>query len=202
MTVQLRAGVGEGRPNHRQDVALVQLLLNSGLGGTPIAVDGVWGTQTRTSLDIFQLVHFGFNDGVVDPGDITFNRLRGPALPADQDTLLRVEVLRSIGDRPDIQGSAPVSSRASADGLGVVTSWSVGDAIIFIHSHPTFGTWDVQGQIAILYQAQGEEAGPFGSPISGERDLEPGPGRVSWFERGRIEFRPATGAVAIPFPEP
>jgi hypothetical protein len=200
MTVELRAGVGDGRPNHRQDVALVQLLLNAGLGGVPIGVDGVFGPGTRQSLEIFQTAHFGFSDHVVDPGDITFKRLRGKALTAAEDTLLRVVVLQSTGEGAAIVGSEPTAERISDDGLGVVTTWSEGDGVLFIHSHPTFGTWEVRGLIAIEYQNMGEEAGAFGNPISGERDLLPGGGRVSWFERGTIEFRAGQGIVSTPAP--
>jgi hypothetical protein len=196
MTIQLRAGVGDGRPNHPQDVALVQLFLN-GAPAAGINADGVWGGQTRTALENFQMAQFGFSDHVVDPGDITFNRLRGPASPPAEDALLRILTLHVVGELTDVQGVAPVSSRPTADGVGVVTEWDAGGGTVSVYSHPTFGTWEVYGLIGAEYDTQGADGGSFGNPISGERNLEPGPGRVSWFEHGRIEYRAATGQVVL-----
>ena len=198
MTVQLRATVGDGQANHPEDVALVQLLMSThGLG--EVAATGVLDPATRALLAAFQQHHLGFTDGVVGPGDITFNRMRGAADPdplveARTDMTLRTLALHfSSGSTAEI-GDVPLDFiRPTADGQGFAGQWIVEGGATGIYSHPRFGTWDVRGAILIAYRAIGEEGSALGNPISGERAVAPG--AVSWFEHGRLVFHGDSGQV-------
>ena len=198
MTVQLRATVGNGQANHPEDVATVQLLMSThGVG--EVAATGVFDPATAALVAAFQRHHLGFTDGVVGPGDITFNRMRGAADPdqlveAQTDMMLRAMALHfSTGSTAEI-GDVPLDFiRPTADGQGFAGQWIVEGSATGIYSHPRFGTWDVRGAILIAYRAVGEEASALGNPISGERAVPPG--AVSWFEHGRLVFHADSGVV-------
>src|SRR6184192_3085650 len=99
MTVELRASVGAGQVNHDQDIVLVQLLLNLA-APSGLAVTGVWDQDSAAALAAFQNTTFGFADGSINPGDITFKRLRGSISTATnplQDTIRRMLVLSNLG---------------------------------------------------------------------------------------------------------
>ncbi|WP_158839905.1 peptidoglycan-binding protein [Saccharothrix deserti] len=192
MTNQLRAGVGDNRPNHPEDVALVQLFLN-GNPNAKIAVDGRFGPATRAAVEKFQKAQFGFGDGIVDPGDITFHRLRGNGeVEFRTSALLRAfAVHKSESTEPD---SGTLSDeRFTADRQGAVFRWISPNGVAHIYTHPVLGTWEVRGLILVRYQELGEESSGLGLPISGERGAPPG--RVSWFEHGHIAFSTADGTV-------
>jgi len=198
MTIELRASVGDGgQVNHKEDVALVQFFLNA--TNPPIALDGVWGPITSAALAAFQMTTFGFTDGRVDPGDVTFNRLRGDISSSTdpvEDTVRRLVVLDALGI-VTLPAPPPFAQRPTADGFGTVVQWGNAAGIFEVFSHRTFGTWEVVGAILARYLAMGEETSPLGNPISGERDAPSGGGdRVSYFEDGRILFTAATGAAA------
>jgi hypothetical protein len=198
MTIELRASVGDGgQINHKEDVALVQFFLNA--TNPPVAMDGVWGPITSAALAAFQTTTFGFTDGRVDPGDITFNRLRGDISSSTdpvEDTVRRLVVLDALGIVP-LPAPPPFAQRPTADGFGTVVQWGNAAGVLEVFSHQTFGTWEVVGAILARYFAMGEESSALGNPISGERDAPSGGGdRVSYFEHGRILFSAATG-VAI-----
>jgi hypothetical protein len=197
VTVMLRAGVGPDRPNHREDVALVQILLYT-MWNRSVERDGLWGPATKASIESFQTAHLGFADAIVDPGDITFQRLRGIDRGAEHDASLRLDVL-DVTRQWDISWRQSVALRDTADRLGTVVSYPYGDSFLDVYSHRTFGTWEVYGAIRESYAQLGNDGGVLGNPISGERDKVPAPGRVSWFERGRIVWTPDAGAVAFPF---
>lgn len=184
MAVELRAGVGTNRPNHRQDVATVQLFLG-------VAVDGVFGGQTSAALATFQNARFGFTDGFCDPGDITYKLLRGDL--DDSDSALMRGVVHSALNDPLLSPTA-IEEVPSADGQGLVTTWSHGEGIAKIFSHHTWGTWDVRGLILARYLELDEERGPLGWPISGERAHGNG-GRASFFQHGRITWDPPNVAA-------
>ncbi|MFC9893112.1 alpha/beta hydrolase-fold protein [Nocardia sp. NPDC127579] len=59
------------------------------------------------------------------------------------------------------------------------------------------GAHAVGGMIGGGYQAANGPAGPLGLPISGERGLPDGRGRVQDFERGSIYWTPQTGAQMV-----
>ena len=182
MAVELRAGVGTDRPNHKQDVALVQFFL-SGTGAT-VSVDGTFGTQTSTALAAFQNAKLGFTDGVVDPGDVTFKMLRGD-FDDGSHAVIRAMVLGMLEEMQ--LGSSAIEQVPTADGKGLKTTWEEGPGIARIFSHHIWGTWEVRGAILSRYLELDEDAGPLGPPVSGERDHGFG-GRISFFRRGRIEF--------------
>jgi peptidoglycan hydrolase-like protein with peptidoglycan-binding domain len=76
----LQAAVGPGCPNRREDVKLVQSLLNDvpiarGGLGTKLVVDGLFGPRTGAAIRSFQQRHLGFSDGVVSPGKRTIAKL-------------------------------------------------------------------------------------------------------------------------------
>jgi LGFP repeat len=199
MTIELRASVGDGgQVNHKEDVALVQFLLNA--TNPPVAMDGLWGPIVSAAVAAFQTTTFGFTDGRVDPGDITFNRLRGNDINTTTDpvgdTVRRLVVLDALGIVA-LPAPPPVATRPTSDGFGTVVTWPEGAGILEVFSHSTFGTWEVRGVILARYLAIGEESSALGNPISGERDAPSGGGdRVSYFEHGRILFTAATGAAA------
>ena len=94
MTGSIRAAVGQGGRNDRDDVRTVQTLLNdvapSSGGPTPkLAVDGLIGPKTISAISKFQQQRLGFADGRVDPGGRTIGELggrRGPGNPAPPRT--------------------------------------------------------------------------------------------------------------------
>ncbi|MEV0249918.1 alpha/beta hydrolase-fold protein [Nocardia sp. NPDC050712] len=59
------------------------------------------------------------------------------------------------------------------------------------------GTHAVGGMIGGGYQAANGPSGPLGLPISGERGLPDGRGRMQDFERGSIYWTPQTGAQMV-----
>ncbi len=191
MSLEIRAGVGTGRANYRQDVATVQFFLG-------VTIDGVFGPISAGALAAFQTAKFGFTDGFADPCDITFKRLRGPLTDSDS-ALSRALVLNALGETA--LGAAATQEVASADGLGLVTTWAQGDGIAKIYSHPIWGTWDVRGLILSRYLELDEERGALGMPISGERDHGNSGGRISYFEHGRIIFEPPSSVIETIVPE-
>jgi hypothetical protein len=65
----------------------------------------------------------------------------------------------------------------------------------FVHWSPRTGAHEVRGAIHARWLPLGAERGRLGYPVSDEYDV-PG-GRASDFERGRITWTRATGAVAV-----
>lgn len=200
MTVQLRDPVGEGRPNHPEDVALVQLLLGE-RGELPVGVDGYWGGETLGAVQAFQVHHLGFTDGVVAPGDLTFHRLLGPPDPDPRaegwgDLWRRALVLHRTGHGIGAGiGEVPEDYlRPTTDGLGWAAQWIVDGGAYDLYSHPRYGTWEVAGLILGRYREIGSDSSALGVPISGERAVPPG--AVGWFEHGRITYDASTGTVS------
>ena len=76
----ISGSVGAGGANRNSDVMSVQSMLNrvpASSGGplTPLKTDGLCGPLTIAAIRRFQSANFGFNDGRVDPGGKTINRL-------------------------------------------------------------------------------------------------------------------------------
>jgi len=76
----IRDSVGTGGTNNSADVLAVQQLLNDvpSSGGGPTAQlteDGIIGPNTINAIKHFQMTHFGFEDGRVDPGEKTLIKL-------------------------------------------------------------------------------------------------------------------------------
>src|SRR5262245_3781566 len=76
--------VGPGCPNRRDDVLVVQSLLNvayarSRVPARTIAVDGIVGSETNAALLHFQRAHFGDGDGRVAAAGRTLARLNAVA---------------------------------------------------------------------------------------------------------------------------
>ena len=68
-----------------------------------------------------------------------------------------------------------------------------------ISFQPSTGARETVGPVAARYVAVGAEAGPLGFPVSTPVTLAGG-GRASRFERGRISYRPGTGAFEVRAP--
>src|SRR5262245_11639963 len=88
----IAADVGPGCPNRRDDVLVVQSLLNVAYArirvpSRTIAVDGILGSETHAALLHFQRAQNGVADGRVEPGGRTLARLNavaaGPPRSAD-----------------------------------------------------------------------------------------------------------------------
>jgi peptidoglycan hydrolase-like protein with peptidoglycan-binding domain len=84
----IRSSVGEGGWNDRQDVGVVQYLLNvvrKRSGATPLAVDGIVGPKTLAAIREFQQSNSLVVDGRVDPGHATILLLNAmvPQWPAN-----------------------------------------------------------------------------------------------------------------------
>lgn len=75
------------------------------------------------------------------------------------------------------------------DGVGRFNHFEGGS----IYWTPQTGAWEVHGAIRDLWAREGWERGVAGYPISDEFDI-PG-GRSSHFQRARIDWTPAGGAV-------
>src|SRR4029453_7975120 len=80
----IAADVGPGCPNRRDDVLVVQSLLNVAYArirvpSRTIAVDGIVGSETNAALLHFQRAHFGRGDGRVEAAGRTLARLHARA---------------------------------------------------------------------------------------------------------------------------
>jgi peptidoglycan hydrolase-like protein with peptidoglycan-binding domain len=87
MEVSLKAAVGQGGANFKDDVTAVQTLLNTAhvqvkAPKKPIAIDGLVGPETIGAIRQFQQQELGFQDGRVDPNNKTINRLNQVATAA------------------------------------------------------------------------------------------------------------------------
>jgi len=77
------------------------------------------------------------------------------------------------------------------DGVGKFNHFQGGS----IYWHPSSGAHVVYGAIREKWVALGREAGALGFPTSDEQDLQGATGRVSLFQRGRIEWLRSTAAT-------
>jgi hypothetical protein len=77
----------------------------------------------------------------------------------------------------------------------MVGDWVVGPTVASLHSHPRFGTWEVQGLILASFRELGEDSGELGNPTSGGRQVAPGV--VSWFEHVSVIFDAQDGSVTV-----
>jgi hypothetical protein len=79
----LQKAVGPGKPNRREDVRIVQRLLDQQASrtGVLVAQTGVYDAKTQAAVQTFQrrVLHMVFAAGVVAPGDITLRSLRETA---------------------------------------------------------------------------------------------------------------------------
>jgi len=77
-SANISAAVGAGSPNKKEDVLLVQKLLNA--KGFQLKEDGLFGTNTGNAIKDFQKGALGFNntDGRVDVGGKTWQGLNDP----------------------------------------------------------------------------------------------------------------------------
>ncbi len=76
----VRKSVGVNSANENADVLAVQQLLNElpadqGRPNPPLEEDGLIGPKTINAIKAFQQIHFGFQDGVVEPGKKTIVKL-------------------------------------------------------------------------------------------------------------------------------
>ena len=202
MTLTITASVGENGTNKRLDVAVVQNMLSAiteEAGGTPDLVTDSWnGPNTVNAISRFQQHHFGFADGLISPGEITFRRLNdafdrrwsvsNPEFPlyVKYTALVKAQLRQDIG----FIGNPPHLS--CADNVGWKLQLSASGNIYY---HPTVGAYLVDGFIWAQYLGSGEEHGILGYPISDERDLPQGNGRVSYFQFGSIQWASAGGPV-------
>jgi peptidoglycan hydrolase-like protein with peptidoglycan-binding domain len=88
MMNHIKFSVGEGGANDRQDVGIVQHLLNvvrKRDGDEPLAVDGIVGPKTLAAIRDFQEKNCAVIDGRVDPGQETLRLLNelAPQVPAN-----------------------------------------------------------------------------------------------------------------------
>jgi|GEM_PF-744768 len=80
----LSASVGDGGVNLREDVELVQRLLNS--NGACLSEDGFIGPLTIGAIESFQQETLGWSDGKIDVGQKTWKALSGTLSQAEQTT--------------------------------------------------------------------------------------------------------------------
>jgi peptidoglycan hydrolase-like protein with peptidoglycan-binding domain len=79
---KIRSSVGEGGRNNRQDVGIVQFLLNVVRrrdGAVPLAIDGIVGPKTLAAIREFQEGNSLIVDGRVDPDNATIRLLNAMA---------------------------------------------------------------------------------------------------------------------------
>ncbi|MGW7610497.1 peptidoglycan-binding domain-containing protein [Streptomyces sp. NPDC054766] len=79
---EISESVGEGGANAPDDVFTVQMLLNhvgpsAGGPNPPLQVDGLVGAKTTGAIRLFQETQLHFQDGLVEPGKVTFKALKG-----------------------------------------------------------------------------------------------------------------------------
>jgi peptidoglycan hydrolase-like protein with peptidoglycan-binding domain len=200
MTLTITASVGKDGANKRLDVAVVQNLLSTiteETGGAPgLVTDGWNGPNTVNAIKRFQQHHFGFADGLMSPGEISFRRLNdafdrrwsvsNPEFPlyVKYTALVEAQVRQETG----LIGSPP--HLRCADNVGWKLQLSSSGNIYY---HPAIGAYLVDGYIWAKYLENSEEHGVLGYPISDERDLPQGNGRISYFQYGSIQWTPAGG---------
>jgi len=85
-----KGSVGAGGQNRREDVGLIQKMLNAaavpvGLGALSLKVDGRCGALTIAAINAYQQARFNTSDGRIDPGRAT---IRWLALDAKQGSSL------------------------------------------------------------------------------------------------------------------
>src|SRR5262245_59664140 len=74
----MKASVGVGARNLREDVKYVQFLLSDHLAqgkGEALAIDGICGPKTQAAITKFQQINTGIVDGRVDPNGTMIRRL-------------------------------------------------------------------------------------------------------------------------------
>jgi peptidoglycan hydrolase-like protein with peptidoglycan-binding domain len=81
MKDSIKHPVGEGGSNRKDDVAIVQQLLNrarvkNNVPQEPLDVDGIVGPKTLAAIREFQTQFCSVVDGRVDPENETINQLR------------------------------------------------------------------------------------------------------------------------------
>jgi hypothetical protein len=117
---RIQQSVGRGGHNRREDVAIVQQLLNarSEAGSRPLVVDGVYGPATQAAIDAYQrrVLPHGPQDGRIDPLGPTFRSLTGgfQAAPAVQ--------------RPAAAGQGNQSGVGQAMAFFIARGWTVNQA--------------------------------------------------------------------------
>jgi len=92
----LHRSVGKGGTNSREDVSIVQLLLNGWLGVnnmTLLKVDGICGPLTQRAINSFQSANCRIQDGRVDP--------HGPTLRALGDVSIQ-QLFNGLQNRPPV----------------------------------------------------------------------------------------------------
>jgi peptidoglycan hydrolase-like protein with peptidoglycan-binding domain len=121
--VAIGNAVGEGAPNNRPDVLLVQQLLNSRrvAGAAPLKVDGLMGPRTLAAIRDFQskCIRMVRPDGRVDPGGRTFRALH-VSTPARTAPLRRAAPVS--GRQPPVARATRASGTA-ANQLSGATWW-------------------------------------------------------------------------------
>jgi uncharacterized protein (TIGR02594 family) len=115
----ITASVGKGGVNRRQDIEVVQGLINRNLARltplAPLVVDGMIGTRTISAIEEFQrrVLNMGYPDGRVDPGGRTLRALNGDV------------VSPGPGGAPAIHADAPWIAVARSE-IGVKESRGLG----------------------------------------------------------------------------
>jgi peptidoglycan hydrolase-like protein with peptidoglycan-binding domain len=79
----LSGSVGKAGKNKKADVLLFQELLNK--KGTSLVVDGDCGNKTIAAITAFQHITFGWDDGTIDPGGKTWEKLTDADISQNQN---------------------------------------------------------------------------------------------------------------------
>lgn len=107
----------------------------------------------------------------------------------------------AFGRETSFLGFPTTDESPTPDGVGRYNHFQGGS----IYWTPNTGAHEVHGYIRGRWQEMGWESSSLGYPVSDEQTLHGGPGRVSHFQHGRIEWTPSGGAVVIanaPGPQP
>jgi hypothetical protein len=96
----------------------------------------------------------------------------------------------ALGGESGFLGKPLNDETGTPDGVGRFNHFEGGS----IYWTPQTGAREVHGLIREKWASLGWERGALGYPVSDEQDLPGGGGKFSQFQRGRIVWKPATGA--------
>lgn len=131
VAIKLSGPVGAGGRNHRNDVKIVQQLLNkAGSAGKhgKLTVDGIIGPKTQAAIVEFQKKTCGYGspDGKIDSNGKTFSLLKVGAIVAavQRDGVIRMEIVRKTSQVNCVLGELSINGEFLCYTLELPWNWN------------------------------------------------------------------------------